>query len=198
MKPGVLGTSSASFPLHAMAECVGSRHGLQRLKSVLTLRFRAILSITDIIMSGSDIEIGSHSDDDGTTAIRKRIKDFTSNPTHGTLKLTPLQFTRCSTSVCNSTGVRVKDQKNKAYFRCLVGDCYLKNTFISLTKSSTAKATAHLKDVHGITSSKTQSHNANVASLKKQLQNCGIMTKDPKRWFKVRYTTVLYLRTTPF
>lgn len=98
-----------------------------------------------------------------------------------------VKLSRSSSSVCNSSGVRVVDTKKDIYFRCLLGDCVRKGTMIKLTKSSTSKASNHLKDIHSIISSKTNSLNANMASLSKLLNASGdSFRSNPKRWFEVR------------
>ncbi len=125
--------------------------------------------------------------------LEDRITRFRSNPNHSKVKNCELLVSgkKRHTSVLDSYGVRVVDDKKDKWFRCCVGDCFNKETCIKMSKTSTSLATSHLKNAHNVVPDKTVTTLANMAALEKVKANSmpGFLN-NPKRWFQVRHAFV--------
>lgn len=124
--------------------------------------------------------------------ITKRIAAVRNSPSCEKLKSAVkllTQATRRHTSICDRFGVRVIDANNIKWFRCVVDQCYAKQTCIKLTTTSTAPATTHLHLIHDIVSERTTTTALNADKLTKLIANSRPeFAMNPQRWFEVSST----------
>ena len=131
---------------------------------------------------------------DSSEELMRRIEEFKLHPVHKNLKnqeVVRMTKTKlASQSILEKAGVRVQNEDKKSFFfRCLVGDCYARQTLIRITKSSTSNATEHIRQVHEAISAKTIATRKKIDQISKLLDTSEpSFVKDPQRWFACNIT----------
>jgi hypothetical protein len=121
--------------------------------------------------------------------LQRRILEFIANPIHSQLKFGECYHKpkKISTSIVDKCGVRVSNPEHKTYyFRCLMGNCYSKQTLIKLSKTSTSRATTHHQQAHSTIAPKTETPQKNIVALQRVLDSTdATFCNDPARFFQV-------------
>lgn len=129
-------------------------------------------------------------EDSSGDVLALRIAQFVANPQFLS-KIVGAEFkptSRSGRSPLNDCGIRAVDANGCEWFICMVDPCFSKSTLLTIkcSKTGNSNALTHLRQVHGITSEKTQAANVRMKKIATQLDlSDPAFKRDPLRWFQV-------------